>query len=245
MRKKNATGTFSEDIAGALGSVFPGFSYAFAVKSLSETIDALQTITDVNIISSPSLTVMDNKTAALQIGDEVPITTQSAQSTLTTGAPVVNSISYKDTGIMLAMTPRINASGRILLDLEQEVSTVAATTTSGIDSPTIHKRRIRTSVVVNNGQALALGGLIQDSRTVTRTQVPILGDIPIIGSAFRQKDNKIGKTELLIIIVPHLMRNASEARLVTDEYRRELAINAPQRVRGPVTMERAVRRILE
>jgi len=159
MQKKNATGTFTDVAAGALGSVFPGFSYAFAVKSLSETVNALNTITDVNVISAPSLTVMDNKTAVLQIGDEVPISTGSAVSTLTTGAPVVNSISYKDTGIILGMTPRINASWRILLDLEQEVSTVAATTSSGIDSPTIHKRRIRTSVVVNNGEALGAGRL--------------------------------------------------------------------------------------
>jgi len=245
MQKKNATGTFSDDVAGALGSVFPGFSYAFAVKSLSETVNALNSITDVNVISAPSLTVMDNKTAMLQIGDEVPITTESAVSTLTAGAPVVNSISYKDTGIILSMTPRINASGRILLDLEQEVSTVAATTSSGIDSPTIHKRRIRTSVVVNNGEALALGGLIQDSKTVSRNQTPILGDIPIIGNIFRQKDNQIGKTELIIIIVPHLMRNASEARRVTDEYRRELAISSPARVRGGSTIEDAARRILE
>jgi general secretion pathway protein D len=78
--------------------------------------------------------------------------------------------------------------------------------------------------------------LIQDSKTVSRTQTPILGDIPLIGNVFRQKDNQIGKTELIIIIVPHLMRNGSEARRVTDEYRRELAINAPPRVRGSRTM---------
>jgi general secretion pathway protein D len=245
MQKKNATGTFTDDPGGALGSIFPGFSYAFAAKSLSETVNALNTITDVNVISSPSLTVMDNKTAMLQIGDEVPITTQSAVSTITTGAPIVNSISYKDTGIILSMTPHINASGRVLLDLEQEVSTVATTTTSGIDSPTIHKRRIKTSVVVNNGEALALGGLIQDSKTVTRNQAPVLGDIPIIGNAFKQLDNQIGKTELIIILVPHLMRNAGEARLVTDEYRRELSINSPPRVRGQGTINQASRRILE
>jgi general secretion pathway protein D len=245
LQNKNASTTFTDDPSGALGAVFPSFSYAFAIKNLVGTLSALNTITDVSIISSPSLTVMDNKTAMLQIGDEVPITTQSAVSTITTGGPVVNSISYKDTGIMLAMTPRINASGRILLELEQEVSTVAATTTSGIDSPTIHKRHIRTSVVVNNGEALALGGLIQDSRTNTRTQAPILGDIPIIGNAFGQKDLQAGKTELLIIIVPHLMRNAGEARTVTDEYRRELMLNSPPRVRGPATMGQAARRLLE
>jgi general secretion pathway protein D len=244
LQSKNASSTFTDDPSGALGAVFPGFSYAFAIKNLAATLSALNTITDVNVISSPSLTVMDNKTAMLQIGDEVPIITQSAVSTVTTGGPVINSVTYKDTGIMLAMTPRINASGRILLELEQEVSTVATTTSSGIDSPTIHKRHIRTSVVVNNGEALALGGLIQDSKTDTRTQAPILGDIPVIGNAFRQKDIVVGKTELLIIIVPHLMRNAGEAKTVTDEYRRELMLNSPP-VRGPATMGQAARRLLE
>jgi general secretion pathway protein D len=245
LQSKNASTTFTDDPSGALGAIFPSFSYAFAIKNLTATLSALNTITDVNIISSPSLTVMDNKTAMLQIGDEVPIITQSAVSTVATGAPVINSVSYKDTGIMLAMTPRINASGRILLDLEQEVSTVAATTTSGIDSPTIHKRHIQTSVVVNNGEALALGGLIQDSKTNTRTQAPILGDLPVIGNAFGQKDLQVGKTELLIIIVPHLMRDAGEARTVTDEYRRELMVNSPPRLRGPATMGQAARRLVE
>jgi general secretion pathway protein D len=241
LQNRNAGYTFTDDVSGALGSVFPGFSYALAIKSLSSTLNALNSVTDVNVISSPSLTVMDNKTAMLQIGDEVPITTQSAVSVLTAGAPIVNSVSYKDTGIILAMTPRINASGRILLDVEQEVSTVATTTTSGIDSPTIHKRRVRTSVVVNNGEALALGGLIQENKTVSRNQTPILGDIPFLGTAFRQKDSQLGKTELIIIIIPHLMRNRQEARQVTEEFRRELSINA----NGARTVDPTLRRIFD
>jgi general secretion pathway protein D len=245
MQKKAASYTFTDNVSGAISSVFPGFSYALSLANLSATLNALSTITDVNVISSPSLTVMDNKTAVLEIGDEVPITTQSAVGVLTPGAPIVNSISYKDTGIILSITPRINANGRILLDLAQEVSTVAATTSSGIDSPTIHKRRIRTSVVVNNGEALALGGLIQDSATATRNQVPVLGDIPLIGNAFKQKDNQIGKTELIIIISPHLMRNRNEARQVTEEFRQELEINAPRRARQSRSMEQSVRRVLD
>jgi general secretion pathway protein D len=241
LQNKQSTYTFTDDVAGSLGAVFPGFSYAVALKNLTQTLNALNSITDVNVIASPSLTVMDNKTAALQIGDEVPITTQSAVSVLTAGAPVVNSVSYKDTGILLAMTPRINASGRILLDIEQEVSTVATTTTSGIDSPTIHKRRVRTSVALSNGEPLALGGLIQESKTVSRNQTPILGDIPLFGAAFRQKDSQIGKTELMIIVIPHLMRNRNEARQVTEEFRRELAINAA----GGRSLDQNLRRIFE
>lgn len=220
--------TFTDDPGGAVSSVFPGFSYALTAANAAGTLNALNQITNVNIISSPSLTVMDNRTAQLQIGDEVPIITQSAVSVLSTGAPLVNSVAYKDTGVILSITPRINQSGRVLLDIEQEVSSVASTTSSGIDSPTISQRRIRTSVVVSDGEALALGGMIQKSRTVSRTQVPIVGDIPAIGNLFGSKDNQVGKTELLVIITPHVIRNLTEARQVTDEFRRELQMNDPR-----------------
>ena len=125
--------TFTDDPGGSIASVFPGFSYALTAANIAATLNALNTITTVNVISSPSLTVMDNRPAFLQIGDEVPITTQSAVSVLTPGAPVVNSVTYKDTGIILSIMPHINASGRVLLDLEQEVSSVVQTTTSGIE----------------------------------------------------------------------------------------------------------------
>jgi general secretion pathway protein D len=245
MQKKNSGYTFSDAASGALTSVFPGFSYALTAANVAATIDALNQITDVNIVSSPSLTVMDNKAAVLQIGDQVPITTQSATSVLTVGAPVVNSVSYKDTGVILSITPRINESGRVLLDIEQEVSSVAPTTSSGIDSPTIRQRKIKTSVVVNDGDALVLGGMIQQSKSVGRSQIPILGDIPFLGNAASSKDNSIGKTELVILIRPHVIRDLNEARSITEEYRRYLAIEGPYRRPRPRTVEHTGRRIIE
>jgi len=245
LKNKGSTSTFTDDASGLVGSVFPGFSYALTAANIASTLNALNQITDVNVISSPSLTVADNRTASLQVGDQVPITTQSAVSVLTPGAPVVNSVAYKDTGVILSITPRINESGRVMLDIQQEVSTVAETTSSTIDSPTISQRRVKTSVVVNDGEAFALGGMIQDRRSVTRTQAPILGDIPIIGNAFKNKDNLIGKTELIILIAPHVIRNLDEARQVTDEFRRELAINIPYGRRQPRTLEQTVRRTFE
>jgi general secretion pathway protein D len=237
--------TFTDDPAGAVSSVFPGFSYALTAANAAGTLNALNQITTVNIISSPSLTVMDNRTAQLQIGDEVPIITQSAVSVLSTGAPVVNSVAYKDTGVILSITPRINQSGRVLLDIQQEVSSVASTTSSGIDSPTISQRRIRTSVVVSDGEALALGGMIQKSHTVARTQIPILGDIPVLGNLFGGKDNQVGKTELLVIITPHVIRNLTEARQVTDEFRRELQMNDPRLPGRWLNIPDATRRTFE
>jgi general secretion pathway protein D len=246
MRKNSSKFTLTEAASGAISSVFPGFSYALTAANVAATIDTLNQITNVNIVSSPSLTVMDNKPAVLQIGDQVPITTQSATSTLTNGAPIVNSVSYKDTGVILSIIPRINESGRVLLDIEQEVSSVAPTTSSNIDSPTIRQRKIRTSVVVNDSDALVLGGLIQEGRTTGRSQLPIIGDIPFVGNFAGSRDNVIGKTELIILIRPHVMRSLDEARSVTEEYRHFMAIEGPHR-RPPVRrrVEDTGRRILD
>lgn len=243
--KGGSSATFTDDAGGSVASVFPGFSYALTAANVAATLNTLNQITAVNVLSSPSLTVMDNHEAYLQIGDEVPITTQSAVSVETAGAPVINSITYKDTGIILEIMPHINASGRVLLDLQQEVSSVVPTTSSGIDSPTIQQRRIKTSVVVNNGQGLVLGGLIQHQNNNTQNQVPVLGSIPIIGTAFRNRDNTIGKTELMIFITPRVMRTLNEARWVTDEFRREMQRDFPPLINNPQKVDHTLDRILQ
>ena len=246
LKKKNATETMTlTDLAsGAVNSAFPGFSYALNATNLALTLNALNKITDVNVVSSPSLTVMDNSTATLQIGDQVPITTQSAASVLV-GGGIINSVSYRDTGVILSITPRINESGRVLLDIEQEVSTVASTTTSNIDSPTIRQRRIRTSVLVNDSELLALGGMIQESKSLSRSQIPIVGDLLFFGNAFKNKDNEIGKTELIILITPHVIRNFDEAAQVRDEFRRALALDAPPDPRRQRAYRQSIQRTFE
>jgi general secretion pathway protein D len=202
-------------------SIFPGFSYALAMTNVEATINALNDVTDVNIVSSPSLTVMDNKTAKLLIGDQVPITTQTASNADNSDVRIVNSVSYRDTGVILTITPRINESGRVLLEIEQEVSSVKETRTSGIDSPTISQRRVKTTVLVNDGQAIALGGLIQKSQNRGRSQIPIIGDIPLIGTAFKRKDDQVDKTELIILIRPQVMRDLEEAQHITEEFKQQ------------------------
>jgi general secretion pathway protein D len=221
---------FSDLVSGAVASAFPGFSFAAKTVNGSQvTLNALNEVGRVNVLASPSLMVLDKKTATLQIGNEVPITTQSAQSVLTPGAPIVNSIAYKNTGVILDVTPRINVSGRILLDIEQEVSTVSRTDTSNIDSPTFGRRKVRTSVVVNDGESITLGGLIQDRTTHVETQVPVLGELPIIGNAFKDKQDTIEKTELIIMLTPRVVRDLNEAREVTDEYRSKIESLIPTR----------------
>lgn len=226
------SGTFSDAETGVISSVFPGFSYFLKAADIKLTLNALSGVTNVRVLSAPSLMVLDNHTAKLQVGDQVPIVTQSSQSTDAPGAPVINSIELKDTGVILSVTPRVNDSGRVILEIEQEVSSVVKTTTSGINSPTIQQRKIKTSVAINDGEALALGGLIQERTETGKTKVPVLGDIPLLGNAFRSKTDDMGRTELLIFIRPRVIRDLTEARRITQEFRQQLSIEAPRVRRG-------------
>lgn len=220
--------TFSDAVNGAVSSVFPGFSYFLKSNDVSFTLNAISSVTDVRVLSAPSLVVLDNRAATLQVGDQVPIATQTAQGTAAPDAPIVTNVELKDTGVILRVTPRVNDSGLVTLDIEQEVSSVTRTTTSGIDSPTIRQRKIRTSVVVNDSEALALGGLIQERETTGKKKVPVLGDVPVLGAAFREKTDAVSRTELIIFIRPRVIRDLNEARMVTEEFREQLSIQAPR-----------------
>ncbi|WP_192843219.1 type II secretion system secretin GspD [Aureimonas sp. AU12] len=217
-------GLLSNAASGAVSAIAPGFSYLFANADFQVVLNALASITNVKVVSSPTLTVLDNRTARLQIGDQVPVVTQTATSTTTTiNAPIVNQVEMKDTGVILSVTPRVNSNGHVLLNIEQEVSDVVRTTSSGIDSPTIRQRKVSTTVVVDDGQSIALGGLVQETKDRGTEQVPVLGDIPVLGAAFRNRKELKKRTELVIFIRPRVMRNGSEAESVTREFRDGLA----------------------
>lgn len=232
----------TDSTAGAVLPIAPGFSSFFSTPNVGVVLNALSTITDVNVVSSPTIMVLDNKRATLQVGDEVPVATQSAVSVLGAGAPIVNSVSFRNTGIILNITPRINDSGRVLLDIEQEVSDVVATTTSKIDSPTIQQRRIKTTVSVNDGEGIVLGGLIQDKATNTRGQVPLAGEIPVLGNLFKKKDDLINRTELLVAITPRVVKDSRHIRAITEEFRDKINFTTrPQRAAPPDRREQVDR----
>ena len=230
--------TFSDAVSGAVRSAFPGFSYFFPSTDVSVAVDALSEVTDVKVVSRPTLTVRDNKEAELQIGDQVPITTRTASSGSDADAPVVNQVNLKDTGVILNVTPRIAKSGRVLLDIEQEVSDVVRTTSSGIDSPTIQSRRVKTSVVVQDGQTLVLGGLMQASEKESREQVPVLGEIPFLGAAFRRKVDREARTELVIFISVAVMHDPAAVSNVMKEFADQLLAQMPD---GPSRLDAATR----
>ncbi len=218
---------------GGVSASFPGFAWTFATNEVGVTLNALSSITDVNIVSAPTLMALNNQKATLQVGDQVPIVTQQSTSTTTGNAAIVNSVELKDTGIILNVIPRVNTSGRVMLDINQEVSNVVRTTTSGIDSPTIQQRKLSTRVIVGDNESLALGGLIQQRNSINRSQVPVLGKIPLFGNAFKNKEDTINKTELIIFIKPRIVRDVRQARDVTDEFRQQLNFGSSiQKSRG-------------
>ena len=203
---------------------FPGFSALYAAKTVSAALNALEGLTKVNVVSAPKLMVLNNQTASIQVGDEVPILTGSATNVVTSNAAVVNSVDYRDTGIILKVTPRVNSSGFVLLDLAQEVSDVVnPAVTSTIQSPTISTRKIATSVAVQDGEVIALGGLIRDNRTDIKTGLPILSRVPVLGPLlFGNVNNDDERTELIVLLRPRVVKTMSDARAVTDDLREKL-----------------------
>ena len=136
---------------------------------------------------------------------------QSSVATAGQNSPIVNSVQLRDTGVILRVTPRANKSGRVILDIAQEVSDASKTTSSGIDSPTIQQRRISTTVAVQDGETISLGGLIRDSRTTGGSGIPYLRKIPLLGQLFGSTSRDTTRTELIVLITPRVVRSDQEA----------------------------------
>ena len=201
----------------------PGFNWVLAGANAQAVLSALSSVTNVNIVSAPQLMVLDHQTATLEVGDEVPVATQQAVSTLTANAPLISTIQQEETGVILQVTPRINNNGTATLDIQQEVSQANATTSSTINSPTISKRKITTEVAVADGQTIALGGMIQDQKTRGKDGLPVLGSIPVVGNLFSTTSDQHQRTELLILLTPRIVHDQAEARDVTAELQSRLS----------------------
>lgn len=200
----------------------PSASYeVFDAVSTRLLLTALAKDSKVNVISSPSLMVLDNHTASIRVGDQVPVRTSETTNT-SSESNITSTIQFKDTGVLLEVTPRVNAGGMVVLDISQEVNDVSDTKTSLIDSPTITQRKIDTSVAVQSGETLVLGGLIKENKENSDEGVPGARHIPVFGWLF-SSDRKFKKrTELVVLITPTAVTDRSEARDVTREFRNKL-----------------------
>jgi general secretion pathway protein D len=207
--------------AGALSGVFPGLNFVLGPSSMPNVVlDALHSVTDVKVLSNPSLVVLDNQAATLQVGDQVPISTGTA-TVLTANNTVVSTIDYRNTGIILRVVPRVSANGNVIIDVEQESSSVTPGSAGSL-TPTISDRRVKSSISVASGQTVLLAGLISDETDRTRQGIPVLDKIPGIGDLFSQQGSTKVRTELIIFIRPTVIRDAVDAHMVAEELRSKL-----------------------
>ena len=203
-----------------------GLAFAFFDQdsNVKAFFDVLAANSNVKFLSTPQVMVLDNQTANIRVGDQIPVTTRSSQSTSNPDAPIVTEVQFRDTGTLLTVTPRINAGGQVTLDISQEVSLPGTSpAVGGGGNVSIAQRTINSSVTVQSGQTVVLGGLILENSTEGRTGVPILKDIPLLGGLFSQTTEDVFRTELLITVKPQVITNDREMRKVTEELRRQIS----------------------
>ena len=187
--------------------------------SFGAIIRALNGDADTNIISTPSIVTTDNEEATLNVGQEVPFVTGSYSNTGTGGSTggvnPFQTIQRQQIGVKLAITPQINEGDSLLLEISQEISSIAQSAAGAVDLIT-NQRIIETTVIVDDGEILVLGGLLEDVLRESDQRVPILGRIPILGNLFRSRKTDKIKTNLLVFIRAKILRDASETTLETN-----------------------------
>ncbi|HEY0721301.1 MAG TPA: type II secretion system secretin GspD [Gammaproteobacteria bacterium] len=202
-----------------LGAVIPGFSYSLTGGGVEAVLNALASDSRLNVISSPSLMVLDNRTARITVGDQVPVRTETAT---TEAGVIIESIQFKDTGVQLEVKPRINAGDLITLDIRQDVTDAGAQDTA-TGQRSFRQRNIESSIAIQSGETIMLGGLITENGSKGSSGIPILSRIPVLGALFGRSVESKRRTELVVLITPKVVRTTEDATNITDEYRRRMS----------------------
>ncbi|WP_167767813.1 secretin N-terminal domain-containing protein [Bradyrhizobium frederickii] len=204
-----------------------GLSYVFPNSDVNVVLHALSGVGDVKVVSAPRILTVDNQTATIEVGDQVPILARSSQSTLSQSSTIVNDVELRHTGVILAVTPRIGAGGSVTLDSFQEVSTANKNTLTSVQSPIISVRRLQSTVSTRNGDTIAIGGLMQDSTNRMDSGAPVLKDIPLLGSLFGSMEHAKDRTELLVLLNPRVVESGADAQALTEDLREKFESLAP------------------
>jgi general secretion pathway protein D len=205
------------DLTGGIQSLASGFNWSLidSTGAVRAVLNAFANDSLVNVLSAPSVMVLDNQEAVIQVGDEVPTLTQRQG---TEGGAVIESVSYRNTGIILKVKPRVNPGGLVTMEVSQEVSAVADTEVA-TNQPTIQTRRISSTVAVQSGQTVVLGGLIRDKRTNAEGGVPVLYKLPVVGGLFGEKEKNSERVELVVVLTPRVITSAEDALHITRDFR--------------------------
>lgn len=230
---QNTSGLFSTStLANAAATAASGgFGYAFLSKSadIGAILNAQANNDNINIVSSPSLMVLNNQEASIQVGDEISLSTGTlGVSNIggvggTTGLSPLTQNQQRKTGVKLKIKPRVNANGLVTMDVVQSVENVAESIKNGETNPRISTREIDSSVAVQSGETIVLGGLIEDKSSNAKGGIPLLHEIPVLGSLFGTTSKKDNKTELVVLITPRVLKSRQDAGLITDEFKRKLS----------------------
>ncbi len=211
------------------------FFYSFVNNNLSVALRAMETSGNTKILSAPSLVVLNNQKAHIEVGDQIPIT-QTFVNTNANTDNTIGQVEYKDTGVILDVRPRVNPGGLVYLNVSQVVSAPGMKDATTGNFP-IQQREVATQVAVQSGQTVLLGGLIKQDESTTDTGIPGLNHLPVVGRLFGSTDRTRNRTELIVLITPRVISSGEEAKQVTDEYQKKFESLRPLRegAKGAVT----------
>ncbi|TMO86968.1 hypothetical protein CWC12_11990 [Pseudoalteromonas ruthenica] len=215
-----ADGALIDDTSPGKGSLLDfsgsGLSYTLSGVDYSATLNFLQGQSRVNILSKPRILVKDGSSANLNVGTEIPLLTQTSSDLDSSQDRVVQNVQYRNTGVTLNVTPTINAQGVISVKVNQSVSEAGENKLSGVDSPIILNRSFSTELLARDGQTIVLGGLISENNSDSSTQVPLLGDLPLVGNLFKSQGDSSNRVELIVMLTPRIIRSDDHINELLD-----------------------------
>ena len=214
----NATGTGSTNFGASRSAFNNGFTYTLAGKDFSVFLDALKTDQKFQILSAPRIFTSNNTQAQINVSQQVPYVL--SQQTDTNGNVIFN-YAFQDVGIVLTVTPRISANGTVTMDVTQTANDLQGFTS--FNAPIVNQREADTTVSVGDGQTIVLGGIMRTTVSSTVNKVPLLGDIPILGNLFKSTSKDKNKTELLVFLTPHIVKNPDDAQALRKDTTNKLS----------------------
>ncbi len=226
-----STGASLGSIATAAGSAFAtgGLSAVYNSGAVNAVLSSQANKDNINVISSPSLMVLNNQEATIEVGTQIPTLSSTLSgagitsgTSSSTGLVTNSQIQYRDTGVKLEVTPRVNANGMVIMEIKQTVSDPVESTIGVTSSAAISKKEVESSVAVQDGETIVLGGLIKENNSFIKSGVPLLHELPWIGPLFGNTTNNKDKTELVVLITPRVVKSKQDSRLISDEFKRKL-----------------------
>jgi len=207
------TGAALSSLLGANGFALGGVGTFGNNSVFGAILTAIQNDTTSDVLSTPSVVTLDNQTARLQVGQEIPITTGEALGNDFSNA--FRTVTREEVGVILEVTPQINEGDSVTLEIIQEISSIAGPLSSSSNDLITNKREISTTALVDNGDILVIGGLIDETRSLRESKVPLLGDLPGIGNLFKTTSREKRRSNLMVFIRPTIIRDRSTAQAVT------------------------------